>query len=205
MEKKSKIANKKSIKDSPFSYAQIDMIWDFYVTHTISGGSGLERDITDYGWRKNENKTDGYPALETALFEIAELKSNICFIRSKTCKDTLGEMDLSNDMICDVHPRAVLLQKFSTTVDENENIKFAGGGENHITCLFRHIRNAFAHGNTYFFESGLVLLEDKDNSTVSAEILLKQQTLLDWIKVIDKHEKYYSLVDAGVKSNEEEK
>lgn len=194
-EKVSKAANKKSLKDSPFSYAQIDMIWDFYVTHAISGGSGLERDITDYGWDKSENKTNGHPAIERCLVDIAGLKNKICFIRAKTCKDTLGAMDLSNDMICTEHPRVVALQKFSTTVDENEKIQFAGGGENHITCLFRHVRNAFAHGNTYFFKSGFVLLEDKDNSTITAEILIKQQTLLDWIKVIDKNEKYYVLVD----------
>ena len=101
------------------------------------------------------------------------------------------------------HPRAILLQKYSITVDENEKFKFSGGGENHVNCLFRHIRNSFAHGNTYFFDNGNVLLEDKDNSKITAAILIKQQTLLDWIRVIDKEEQFYTLVDVCAKCKTE--
>lgn len=196
-DKESKATNKKPLKDSPFSYAQIDMLWDFYVTHAISGGTGFERTVVDYGWEKDDNKRNGYPALESALIEKAGLADSTCFIRAKTCKDTLSAMDLANDQMCVTHPRAVMLQKYSISVDENEKLQFAGGSgtENHVICLFRHIRNAFAHGNTYFFENGFVLLEDKDGSTITAEILVKQQTLLDWIKVIDKEEKYYVLTN----------
>lgn len=194
--KVSKTANKKSLTDSPFSYAQIDMLWNFYVTHTISGGSGLMRSVSDYGWKKDDNKKDGYPALEKELIAKAGLSNNICFIRSTTCKDTMSAMDLSNDEICIEHPRAVLLQKYSTTVDENEKISFSGGGENHVNCLFRHMRNSFAHGNTYFFDNGTILLEDTDKSKITAAILVRQQALLDWIKIIDKNKKYYVLVDA---------
>ena len=201
--KVSKKANKKSLTVSPFSYAQIDMLWDFYVTHTISGGSGLERSVNDYGWKKDDNKKDGYPALEKELIAKAGLSNNICFIRSTTCKDTMSAMNLSNDEICIEHPRAVLLQKYSTTVDENEKISFSGGGENRVNCLFRHIRNSFAHGNTYFFDNGNVLLEDKDNSKITAAILIKQQTLLDWIRVIDKEEQFYTLVDVCAKCKTE--
>lgn len=189
--KASKNKNKKSLKDSPFSYAQIDMLWDFYVTHTISGGSGLGRSVSDYGWKEDDNKKDH--AIENELIGKAGLSNNICFIRSKTCKDTLSAMDLSDDEICIKHPRAVLLQKYSTTVDENEVIRFSGGGENHVNCLFRHIRNSFAHGNTYFFENGTVLLEDMDKKKITAAILVRQQTLLDWIALIDKNEKFYIL------------
>lgn len=191
--KVSKTANKKSLTDSPFSCAQIDMLWDFYVTHTISGGSGLERSVSDYGWKKDDNKKDGYPALEKELIAKAGLSNNICFIRSTTCKDTMSAMDLSNDEICIEHPRAVLLQKYSTTVDENEKISFSGGGENHVNCLFRHIRNSFAHGNTYFFDNETILLEDMDKSKITAAILVRQQTLLDWIALIDKGERFYIL------------
>ena len=201
--KVSKIANKKSLTDSPFSCAQIDMLWDFYVTHAISGGSGLARSVNDYGWKKDDNKKNGYPALEGKLIEKAGFDNNICFIRSATCKDTLSAMDLSGDRICVKHPRAVLLQNYFISIDENEKMSFARSGENHVNCLFRHIRNAFAHGNTYFFDSGTVLLEDRDNSKMTAEILIGQQTLLDWIKIIDKEEKYYALVDACEKCRAE--
>lgn len=206
-QKVSKSANKKPLSESLYSYAQIDTLWDFYVTHAISGGTGMTRDITSYGWSKNDNKTTGYQAIENKMIEAAGLENNICFIRAKTCKDTLNAMDLSNDMICISHPRAVLLQRYTTTIDENERIQFGGGSgsENHVSCLFRHIRNAFAHGNTYFFENKYVLLEDKDNSAITAEILIKQQTLLDWIRVIDKEERYYILIDTCAKCKSGEK
>lgn len=58
-----------------------------------------------------------------------------------------------------------------------------------IKCLFRHIRNAFAHGNTYFFENENVLLEDKDGKKVTARILIPQQALLEWTGIIDKSRK----------------
>ena len=186
---------KKALKDSQYSFVQIDMIWDFYVTHAISGNSGQKRELPDYGWKKTENGELGYDALEKRLAIIAGIEK-FCFIRSKSCKDTLKAMDLSNDRICVEHPRAVLLQNFSTTVDENEKIQFAGGGENRITCLFRHIRNAFAHGNTYFFDNEMMLLEDRDGKTTTAKILIRMKTLLDWIQILDKDQKFYILRDA---------
>lgn len=198
---------KKSLKDSAFSHAQINMIWDFYVTHAISGGTGLERSIENYGWQKGDNKANGYPAIEKALSESAGLDNNLCFIRAKTCKDTLAAMDLSNDYICIEHPRAVMLRNYSIQVDENEKMNFAGGqsSENNVVSLFRHIRNSLAHGNTYFFDNRYMLLEDKDGKTITAAILIKQQTLLDWIKVIDKDEKYYMLIDAFAGCKQEER
>lgn len=52
-----------------------------------------------------------------------------------------------------------------------------------INCLFRHIRNSFSHANTYFFDNDYMLLEDKEKNRITARILIKQQTLLDWIKI----------------------
>lgn len=185
---------KKSLTESAYSYAQIDMIWDFYVTHSLNKASGQRRELTDYGWEKSESGEHGYKKLESVLKETAFI-DDFCFIRAKTCKDTLSAMNLSGGFMCIEHPRAVALQNHSTTVDENENIKFSAGGENRIDCLFRHLRNSLAHGNTYFFDNGFVLLEDKDGSRITARILVKQQSLLDWIKIIDKDEIYYILKD----------
>lgn len=197
VEKKSKSANKKSIKDSPFSYAQIDMIWDFYVTHTISGGSGLSRTLLDYGWENTNNQKTGYGAVEKELLS-SKYFEKICFIRAKECKDTLSAMDLSNDMVCSSHTRAVLLQKFHIIIDENESIKYdsSSQAESKLNALFRHLRNSFAHANTYFFDDGTVLLEDYEGKKITASILINQQTLLDWIRFIDKNQNYYVLIDA---------
>ena len=36
--------------------------------------------------------------------------------------------------------------------------------------VLTHIRNAFAHGNTYFFDNENMMLEDKNNGTITARI-----------------------------------
>lgn len=77
--------------------------------------------------------------------------------------------------------------------DDNEPKAKSGKPE----AFFTHIRNSFAHGNTYFFDNGNVLLEDKNRSNITAMILIRQQTLLDWISLIDKDQKYYVLKDVS--------
>lgn len=181
---------KKSIENSTLSQDERLLVWDFYVTHNLAGGCEQQVSLKDYGWNAEKQKV--ISEIENNLMKIA-LVNKMCCIRSKTIKDTLGEMNLSGLHICIEHPRIVLMQKYSVTVDENENLKYAGGGESRINCLFRHIRNSFAHSNTYFFENGNVLLEDKDNSTITARILINKQTLINWITYIDKDKKYYSI------------
>lgn len=183
-----------SLADSPYSHAQVSMIWDFYVTHSFAGVSGQEISLEQYGWDLSRNRDATLKKIESRLMETADIKK-LCCIRASTIKDTLSNCSLSDNLICVSHPRIVLMQKYFTTVDENESISFAGGGENRITCLFRHIRNSLAHGNTYFFTNGNVLLEDKDGSKITARMLLTQKTLLDWIHIIDFNERFYRLVD----------
>lgn len=93
-----------------------------------------------------------------------------------------------------------MLQDFSTLIDENENIKLENK-ENHILCLMRHIRNTFAHGNTYFFDNDNMLLEDKDGEKITASILISKRSLLDWIKIIDKDSKFYTFDTELVEEN----
>ena len=57
--------------------------------------------------------------------------------------------------------------------------------------LFTHMRNAFAHGNTYFFDNGNALFEDRKDKNITAMILIKKKTLLDWIVQVDSSERFY--------------
>lgn len=191
---------KKGLKDSPFSPEQIAIIWDFYVSRSFAASTGLLIELVDYGWKNSPSKVDGLPKLEEDLASAAGIDS-ICFIRAKTIKDTLSAMDLSGEMICVEHPRAVLKQNHNVKVDENEQCKIESS-ESRIVCLFRHIRNSLAHGNTYFFENGRVLLIDKDGNTITAAILIQQRTLLDWISVVDYNQNFYVIKQA--QSNEDQ-
>ena len=100
-------------------------------------------------------------------------------------------MDLYEDLICISHPRAVLMQNFTCSTDENEKVTLKSE-ENRINAIFRHIRNALAHGNTFFFDNGMCLLEDKDGKRRTAGILIPSRSLLDWIFIVDKNEIHYT-------------
>lgn len=183
--KKYDIQNRKmAIKDSGFSADEVNLIWDFYVTKSPAEQSAQSISFINYGWADTTNKENGYPALENALAKDAGIES-FYMIRATSIKKTLNLVDLGNKTICIEHPRAVLMRKYSISVDEKEKMKFTRS-ESRVACLFRHIRNSFAHGNTYFFENDMMLLEDKDKSTVTSRILLPRKSLLSWIDITDK-------------------
>lgn len=176
---------KSTINSAGFTDEEIKRIWDFYVTRSISGRSSQSLRLEDLGWEITQNRKTGLPALEDSL-SVAAGNCIFCFVRARTIKDTLGQMDLINSHICLQHPRAVMKQEFSYSHNENEEV-FITSNENRIVCLMRHIRNAFAHGNTYFFNNDNMMLEDKDNASISARIIIPQRALLLWIPIIDKN------------------
>jgi hypothetical protein len=180
-----------SLKESGFTDAQIKILWDFYVSRSFAASTGDPISLETCGWHDTQSKTDGLPVLESALAAAAGLAS-FCIIRNKTIRDTLGQMDLSNERICVSHSRAVLAQSFTYESDENETIKIKSA-ESRINAIFRHIRNSFAHGNTYFFPNGNCLLIDKDGSKTTAAILIPKESLWDWIAIVDKSKAYYNL------------
>ena len=82
-----------------------------------------------------------------------------------------------------------------TISDEESPKPQVGDAESILT----HIRNAFAHGLTYFFDNGNMLFEDKDNrGNISARMVLKQQTLIDWIRIIDHEHRYYGQTENDI-------
>ena len=38
-----------------------------------------------------------------------------------------------------------------------------------------------------------MMLEDKDGNKITARMIIRQQTLIDWIGLIDKEQRYYIL------------
>ena len=192
---------KKSINESQFTLAQVAMIWDFYVTKSVAASASQKRKITDYGL-----KAFPWEAMKKRA-SIAE--KNIKILTANSINKTLATYDLEitegkgdqkrNKAIEIDVPKIVCLTPFSIA-DEEKPLPKYGEAESVLT----HIRNSFAHGLTYFFDNGNMLFEDKDQrGTITARIILKQQTLLDWIKLIDKDERYYVLVDLCTKCKSE--
>lgn len=180
---------KRTIHCSGLNFDEVSIIWDFYVAHSFASACGQAITLEEYGWANTVSKVNGLPKLEEELMSSSGVEK-LCCIRSTSIKDTLSACDLSGTVICVEHPRIVLQQLYELNYNENEEIHVSSK-ESRIIALFRHIRNALAHGNTYFFENGMVLLEDKESSKITAKILIKKQTLLDWIYIIDKNERFY--------------
>ena len=181
----------KSINDSKFSLAQIAMIWDFYVTKSVAETASQKRKLEDYGLTK-------YPWIK--MLEIAEIsKNNIKILPANSINKTLSAFGLETtgkkksihkEIEIDV-PKIVCSTSYTIADEEKPKVKY---GE--AECVLTHIRNAFAHGLTYFYDNGNVLFEDMNKNVITARIILKQQTLLDWIALIDFNHKYYILHDS---------
>lgn len=182
----------KSINQSSFSLAQAAMIWDFYVTKSVAASASQKRTVNDYDLK-------AFPWKE--MLRIAQLDNdNVKILPANSINRTLAAFDLEittgtkdqkhNREIEIDTPKIVCLTPYSIADEDKPKPKY-GDAESVLT----HIRNAFAHGLTYFFDNGNVLFEDRNNGIITARIILKQQTLLDWIALIDHKQKYYVLHD----------
>ncbi len=170
---------KKSIYDVGLPREQEAAIWDFYVTKSIANSASQKRSISDYGWSKIPFKE------MTNSAGISE--DNIKILLATSINETLRQFELDrgsekkeNNIEIDI--LKIVCSTPFTIADENPPKARFGDAESVLT----HIRNAFAHGNTYFFDNGNVMLEDKNKNIITARIIIKQQTLLDWIFIIDK-------------------
>ena len=191
---------KKSINESAFSNEQVAMIWDFYVTKSIAASASQKRTASDYG-KKN------LPWKE--MCKVANLSpKNVKILLANSINKTLEALDLSitsgsgnNKKEHPIEigvPRIACLTPY-TIADEDTPKAKVGEAESVLT----HIRNSFAHGNTYYFENQFVLFEDKDQKgTITARIILAQQTLIDWINLIDSEQRYYIIKNTKIKGGE---
>lgn len=175
-----------TLSSQTFFDASYKQIYDFYLTNSFAAETQQRVYLKEYGW-EGTSKDKGLKTLEDLLSANAGI-DEFCMIRSTTIKDTLIAMGLSGSHICVEHPRAVMLRDYSVKISENEEFTFDPNKESRINCLFRHIRNALAHGGTYFFDNGTMIIEDFNNkNTISAEILIPQQSLIDWIGIVDRN------------------
>ena len=186
---------KKSINQTLFTPEQVAIIWDFYVTKSIAESASQKRKITDYGYKQ-------FPWKEM-LAKAGISSDNVKILLANSINKTLEQYDLTitegkgenkQNKAIEIDVLKIVCLTPYTISDEESPKGRVGEAESVLT----HIRNSLAHGNTYFFETGTVLFEDKDmRGVITARIILKQQTLLDWISLIDKDQQYYVLHDVS--------
>lgn len=176
------------------------IIWYFYVTRSFAASASQKRSVKEFGINQLPlkqmivvaNVAEG----ESVIIPCTTMPGTLRKLSLETTgKDTTGkktEIEIDVD-----RPRWCCIQKFTVTDDQGIS---ANGSP--AECLFTHIRNAFAHGNTYFFENGNVLLEDKDGNKITARILIAVQTLVDWIRLIDKDSIIYPVLSEEIEEDD---
>ncbi|NCC87845.1 MAG: hypothetical protein EOM05_08255 [Clostridia bacterium] len=179
---------KKSIREFCFTNIQESIIWDFYVTKSLSKSSSQNRILEDYhkpNFSRPANFLD-------KLIKIADVKEdNLKFVYGDSMERCLKELNLFDfdiNVLSDFTPRIAIMISA-----KNQGYYNNFSNKKCLISLMSHIRNALAHGNTYLFDNNYILLEDinhRDN-IITARMILSKETLIEWVKVFDNESNFY--------------
>lgn len=179
---------RKSINETDFTPKQISAIWEFYVTKSLTSSSSQSRKVAEYGYAQLPFDK---------MLEIATItKSNSLFYTADRIQQTLESSDLrilgENETPIPIDIDTPRFALFMDTIIDAGKQK-PKHGFSRPRSLLTHIRNALAHGRTYLFGNGNMLLTDEYKNNITGMILIKQKTLLDWIALIDKDKNFYRI------------
>lgn len=181
---------KSSFVDAGYTPTELARIIDFYLTHApINRGedaSSPSRWLGEYGWKGASDLR----SLESQLLKSSGIQSFI-MLKSARADMTINAMQLG-DEICAEHPRAIMTLSCKTVVNEDGTVTVTPH-ETRMVCLFRHIRNALAHGLCYVLPNGNLLLDDKNEYGKTASMVIHAKTLANWVQIVDKNSLYYQV------------
>jgi hypothetical protein len=174
--------------DYTLSIVEVYRLYTFYVTYSMCGSQSMKkRSIADYGWtiipalkKKNQvNPTLSNTGLDTELKKVLDLESaSFVFTDKNDLKKRFDDNNLSDGSLTDYDTERCVIGK--TTQEGNK-----------YTKLFYRIRNGFAHGRFALkYDSNhikMVVIQDWDTKNVTGRIVLKLQTLLDFIETVDRN------------------
>lgn len=158
-----------------FSVKEYYQLYSFFVTYSLCGSqSKKKRTLTDYGW---EYTSFSKSNLQKKLEDVLALNGNenFCF-NPDDLKTSFARHDLQDGKIENLdEERGVLVQ----TSDTNKYLK-----------LFYRIRDGLAHGSFSLRKNcndeKMIVIQDQDRNNVTARIVIRLNTLLEWIRIIDK-------------------
>ena len=158
-------------------------LYSFYVTYSMCGNQSMKkRKFTDYGWKSHNiqetkngknHKTD----LGIALERVITFDSD--HFSFSTGDDDLGVLfrkyNLEDGPIIDLSTERAVI---GITHEDNKYLK-----------MFHRVRNGLAHGKFILRYSSskekMVVIQDDDSNNVTARIVIKLSTLMEFINVID--------------------
>ena len=160
------------------------ILYSFYVTYSMCGNqSAKKRTFADYGW-DSENITTivEHKRIETdlgnALKQIVDFSTNNNFVF--TDNDDLALQFSNNNLGDGVLPN----------YDTERAVIASTSANNKYLKLFYRVRDGFAHGKFALKlasdKTRMVVIQDDNTSNVTARIVIKLSTLIDFIKCVDK-------------------
>jgi peptidyl-tRNA hydrolase len=159
------------VLDSKVEY----LLLKFFVVNTpCETTSRRAISLKEYGWKEKYNSKYG---LQKRLDPIIDIDSgNYIFTDEDDLLDRFEENKLMDNMLEDIITERFVIGK---TPESNKLLK-----------LLRHIRNCFAHGKYLVVKNSIdqhmMIMQDNDNNNVTARIILRVNTLVEMIKIIDK-------------------
>ena len=164
-------------KEAKISLEEEWLMFKFFVVHNPCGDNMTWKSISfkDYGWPDKIDKPNG---LRSKLDEVLSISSNqFVFTEKDDLKEKFAATNLTDGFPEDIiTERAVI----GDTPGDNKHLK-----------LFRHIRNCFCHGKYVVVKNALghemIIMQDNYNKNVTARIVIRKTTLMEWIRIIDKN------------------
>ncbi len=155
-------------------------IFPFYVVNTLYDQYSYRGiPVSEYGWSDNVWNTG---ELKEQLFHVANLSlgHNLIMV------ERLDEMS-------EVCQRQHLGEDFYQYRDQERIVVYVNSRANLVMSIFKHIRNALAHGRFVLYPSGedyIFVLESVDHArgdlVVKARMVLRASTLINWMNIITK-------------------
>ena len=170
------------IAPEEFNDSELFKIVTFYVFHSpCEGLSARKKTLQEYGWKTPWRKP------YKLNIQLKNASSNPKLIYSAEKYDKMSEtLEKSN-----------LLYNFPSDF-MTERICIYDSQKNQFMSVFYHIRNSFAHGRLNMIKINkecIFILEDgsvekkSGQFKVSARMILRKRTLLNWIDIIENEEK----------------
>lgn len=177
----------KSLPNSEFGNEDIGIeadvylkILDFYIIKSPSVRNGKTTTTKSFDikqiwgnecWRKNGSLK---PQLVNAIIEYNNTKFEDCVKKFNSENDSKHTVEKLN-----LHDKSYFDHRIKIgVVDVCNNI---------FMSIFIHLRNAFAHGRFYFYESAntkMLFLEDANKNNVTARMTIPVEQLIKWIDII---------------------
>ena len=171
------------IKEKDFTKKELEMLKEilpFYVINTLQENYSYRGiSVTEYGWSDNVWNTG---ILKEQLFHVANLTLNYNLFM-------VERLEGMNEVCHQAH----LDDHFYQYRDQERIAIYVNSRSNLVLSIFKHIRNAFAHGRFVMYPIGddyMFVMESVDHSNrslvVKARMILRGSTLINWMNLIRK-------------------